>query len=243
MIFQPYICIVIESKVTISSFVKTYAIFIMALAQNPMTGQMSGTVGNIVTSKRAKQNLVRSKAFKPRNANSEQQQKQRGGFKLIVDEYQSWGGVIELGFTEVPEGQTPYTLFMAANLPGAIDKSGVEPVIDYSKLAVSDGSLPAMIVTEVSIVAEGISISYKTPLRVPRVNETDEVVAIAKTYTGEILIDTKERGAETVGTILIDYPGIQASDVQCCYLYARSADTSKASKSVFIRLTALHPQI
>ena len=215
----------------------------MAKAQNPMTGQMSGTVGNIVTSTRAKQNLVRAKAFKPRNANSEPQQKHRGGFKLIVDEYQSWGGVIDLGFPEVPEGQTPYTQFMAVNLPKAIDNSGVEQQIDYTKLTVSDGSLPVLTVTEVSIVAEGISITYKTPLKVPKVNETDEVVAIAKTYTGEILIDTKERGAETVGTILIDYPGIQASDVQCCYLYARSADASKASKSVFIRLTALHPQI
>ncbi len=215
----------------------------MAVAQNPMTGQMSGTVGNIVTSTRAKQNLVRSKAFKPRNANSESQQKHRGGFKLIVDEYQSWGGVIDLGFVEVPEGQTPYTLFMAANLPGSIDKTGIDPVIDYSKLTVSDGSLPAVTVTETAIVAEGINISYKTPLRVPKVNETDEVVAIAKTYTGEILIDTKVRGTESIGTILISYPGVQESDVQCCYVFVRSEDAGKASKSVFIRLTALHPQI
>ena len=209
----------------------------MATSQNPLTGQMSGTVGNFVTSTRAKQNLVRSKAFQPRDANSESQQMQRGCFKLIVDEYQSWGGVIDLGFPEVPEGQTSYTLFMAANLPKAIDKGGTQAVIDYTLLTVADGSLPVMLITEAAIVAEGISISYKNLLRIPKVNETDEVVAIAKTTMGEILIDTKVRGAESVGTIIISYQGIQSVDVQCCYLYVRSADGSKTSKSVYVPLT------
>ncbi len=208
----------------------------MAVAQNPMTGQMSGTVANFVTSTRAKQNLVRSKAFKPRNAKSELQQKHRGGFKLIVDEDQSWGGVMELGFPEVPEGQSPYNVFMSVNLPNAIDNSGAEPVIDYTKLSVSDGSLPALVVPEASIVAGGISISYKTSLLIPKVNETDEVVAIAKTTAGEVLIETKVRGAEAVGTIVIPYPGINVSDVKCCYLYVRSKDGSKASKSVYVAL-------
>jgi hypothetical protein len=208
----------------------------MAVAQNPMTGQMSGTVANFVTSTRAKQNVVRSKAFKPRNANTESQQKQRGSFKLIVDENQSWGGIIDLGFPEVAEGQTSSNLFMVANLPKAIDKSGAEPVIDYSKLIVANGSLPVMVITEASIVAEGISIGYKTNVIIPKINETDEVVAIAKTTAGEILINKKVRGAEAIGTITIEYQGIQVADVRCCYLFVRSADGSKASKSVFVPL-------
>jgi len=93
-----------------------------------------------------------------------------------------------------------------------------------------------MVVSEASIVAEGISIGYKTNVIIPKINETDEVVAIAKTKAGEVLIETKVRGSEPVGTIVISYPGIKAADVKCCYLYARSTDSSKASTSVYVPL-------
>ena len=208
----------------------------MAQAQNPLTGQMSGTVANFVTSTRGSKNLVRSKAFNPRNANTEAQQLQRSCFTLVVEEYQSWGGATDLGFPENSDGQSAYNLFMAANLPGAIDKSGAEPVIVYSKLQVSNGSLPIVVISNVTINAAGISISYQTNVRIPKINATDEVVAIAKTNIGEILMDTKVRGAETTGTIVIDYPGILAADVKCCYLFVRSADGSKASRSVYIHI-------
>ncbi len=195
---------------------------------------MSGTVANFVTSSRGSKNLVRSKAFNPRNANTAAQQLQRSCFTLVVDEYQSWGGITDLGFPENSEGQSAFNLFMAANLPGAIDKSGAEPVIDYSKLQVANGSLPIVIISNATVGAAGISISYQTNVRIPKINATDEVVAIAKTNIGEILMDTKARGAETTGTIVIDYPGILAADVKSCYLFVRSADGSKASRSVYV---------
>ena len=236
MLFWVYICTSLRHKKGALSFWKVEVTLIMAVAQNPMTGQMSGTVANFVTSTHGKQNVIRSKAFKPRNANTESQQKQRSSFKLVVEEYQSWGGITDLGFPEVEVGQSPYNLFMAANLPKAIDNSGLESVIDYTKLKVANGSLPVMIVTEASIVAEGISIGFKTNIIIPKINETDEVIAIAKTTAGEILINKKVRGAESVGTILIECPGILADDVKCCYLFVRSMDGSKASLSFYVPL-------
>ena len=225
-----------KQRVACCHFGQLMAPTFMAVAQNPMTGQMSGTVGNFVTCTHGKQNVIRSKAFKPRNANTESQQKQRSSFKLVVGEYQSWGGITDLGFSELAEGQSPYNLFMAANLPKAIDNSGAEAVIDYSKLIVANGSLPVMVVTEASIVAEGIQIGYKTNVIIPKINETDEVIAIAKTTAGEVLIESKVRGVESIGSILISYPGIKTTDVKCCYLFARSVDGNKASKSVYVPL-------
>jgi len=157
-------------------------------------------------------------------------------FTLIVEEYQSWGGITGLGFPENSDGQSAFNLFMAANLPGAIDKSGAEPVIVYSKLQVANGSLPIVVINNVTVNDAGISISYQTNVRIPKVNATDEVVAIAKTNIGEILMNTKTRGAETSGTIMIDYPDIKASDVKCCYLFVRSGDGSKASRSVYVTI-------
>ena len=67
----------------------------MARSQNPLTGKMSGTVGNFVTSSLGSQNIVRTKAFSHRDANSEAQQKQRGGFKMIGELYQMLGSIPE----------------------------------------------------------------------------------------------------------------------------------------------------
>jgi len=208
----------------------------MALSQNPMTGQMTGSMANFVTSSRNGQNEIRSKAFNPRNANTPAQQLQRACFKLVADEYQSFGGTTDEGFPERESGKSGYNLFVAANLPAAIDKSGAEPVIDYSKLVVANGSLPQVVVQGAAIVAGGISISYQTNVRVLKVNASDEVVVVAKTLIGELLLEKQVRGEAKTGTILVDYPGIKATDVKCCYLFVRNADGSKASKSTYIEL-------
>jgi len=201
-----------------------------------MTGQMSGSMANFVTTTRNGENVIRSKAFNPKDANSPAQQLQRACFKLIGDEYQSFGGLIDEGFAERPMGQTAYNQFMTANLPGAVDKSGAEPVIDYSRLLISSGSLPQVVVTEAAVTAVGISIGYLTNVKIPKVSVTDEVVVVAKTQMGELLLDRQPRGDAKAGTIVLDYPGIDAADVKCCYLFVRSVDGGKTSKSVWVEV-------
>jgi len=208
----------------------------MAHSQNPLSGQMTGSVANFVTSSRNGQNEIRSKAFNPRNANTPAQQLQRACFKLVADEYQSFGGATDEGFPERESGKSGYNLFVAANLPAAIDKSGAKPVIDYSKLVVSDGTLPQVVVTGGSVTAAGISITYQTNAKIPKVNATDVVVVVAKTQIGELLYEKATRTDALSTTILIDYAGIRAADVKCCYLFVLSADGSKASKSVYVPL-------
>ena len=208
----------------------------MSKAQNPMTGQMSGSMANFVTTTHGGQNIIRSKAFNQQDAKTEAQQKQRGGFKMLAEEYVTFGGVTDQGFPENPKGMSAYNLFMAANLPGAIDKSGAESVIDYSKLKIADGSLPPVVVAGGSVDAAGITISYQTNLLIPKVSESDEMVAVAKTSIGELLVSKQVRGADPVGAIVIAYPGINVADLKCCYLFVRSADGSKASKSVYVSL-------
>ncbi len=199
-----------------------------------MTGQMSGSMANFVTTTHGGQNVIRSKAFNQQDAKTEAQQKQRSGFKMLAEEYIGFGGVTDQGFPECPKGMSAYNLFMAANLPGAIDKSGAEPVIDYSKLVVANGSLPPVVVSGGAVTAAGITIGYQTNLLIPKVSATDEVVAVVKTTVGELLVARQARGNDAVSSIAIAYPGITAADVKCCYLFVRTADGSKATKSVFV---------
>ena len=208
----------------------------MATSQNPLSGQMKGSVANFVTSSRNGQNEIRIKAFNPKDANSPAQQLQRACFKLIGDEYQTFGGIPDEGFPERPSNQSGYNQFMAANLPAAIDKSGAEPVIDYSKLTVSNGTLPQVVVTGGSVVPAGISITYQTNVKIPKVKADDVVMVVAKTQIGELLYEKATRTDALSATILIDHSGSQSAVVKCCYLFVLSADGKRASKSVFVPL-------
>ena len=208
----------------------------MSKSQNPLTGQMSGSMANFVTTTRGGQNIIRSKAFNQQDAKTESQMIVRNSFKIGAEEYGTYGGMLDQGFPERPAGQSAYNQFMAANLPGAIDKNGAELVIDYSKLVVSLGSLPQVAVISATFEATGIDVSFKTNLLIPKVNESDEVVLIAKTFLGELLVTKKVRGTDALGVISIAHPGILATDVKCCYLFVRSANGSKASRSVYVPL-------
>jgi len=63
-----------------------------------------------------------------------------------------------------------------------------------------------------------------------------QIKIVTKTQIGELLYEKATRTDALSATILIDYPGIQAADVKCCYLFVLSADGKRASKSVFVPL-------
>lgn len=205
----------------------------MSISQNPLTGGMKNSMANFITTRCGDKNVIRAKAFSPRDAKSSSQQIQRASMKLIVGEHQSLGGITDIGFPAKKSGTSAYNLFVRANVPGALDKSGEVPVIDYSKLIVAQGSLPAIEIASAVVSAAGITISYETDLEMPNVKGTDEVVAFVKTITGKVIISRKPRGAEATNTILISRPGIVVADIVGCYVFVLSNKGKKASNSVF----------
>jgi hypothetical protein len=206
----------------------------MSLAQNPLTGQMRQSMANFVTTVYRGQNVIRAKVFMPKDVNSIAQQKQRACFKLIVDAYEALGGISDIGFPKRPNIFSPFNAYLVANLPNAVNKTGALPVIDYTKLVVSNGSLPKVMVPTALAGATGITLSYKTSTLTPKVSATDEVVALALLKTGELVIARQVRGNEALGTILLSYPDINAADVECCYLFALKEDGSNASDSTYV---------
>jgi hypothetical protein len=206
----------------------------MAHSQNPLTGQMTGSMGNFVTSTRNGKNVIRSKSFSRRDANSEAQQMQRGGFKLIGELYPMLGSIPQEGFAQRASESSVYAAFMAANLSGAIDKSGGEATIDYSKLKVADGTLSAPVVKSATLTAAGITISYQSALKNQLNYPTDELVALALLANGELWIERQPRGEAVQSTILIPTENVELADVLGVYLFSKRADGSKVSKSVFV---------
>jgi len=206
----------------------------MSKSQNPLTGHMSGSMANFTTYTRYGENIIRAKAFNRKDANSVSQIAQRASFKLIVNAYKSFGGIPMLSFKDRMINQTIFNAFVEANLPEAINKSGAVPVIDYSKLLVSRGTLLPVAVPSAEASASGITLTYKTDALTPGVSTKDEVVALAKTKTGELIVARQVRGSEKTATILIPYSGIAANQVECCYLFVLNEDGSNASDSTYV---------
>ena len=195
---------------------------------------MSGTVGNFVTSPYRGQNVVRSKAFNPKDANSEAQQKHRNMFVMIRDEYSSFMPFVSFGFPGRPQSQSPFNAFVAANLPEAVDQSGEYPVIDYSKLVLSKGSLTRVNALSKAVSEQGVTIHYQTLGGNEGVAADDVVSAVMKTASGAVYSASKPRGKEETDFLLLPAAGIVPEDVLCIYLLVLSADKTKASKSVYV---------
>jgi len=209
----------------------------MSLSQNPLTGAMHKSMANFVTTVYRGQNVIRAKVFMPRNVNSIAQQLQRASFKLVVDAFESFGGICDNCFPGRRRTNSPLNAFVKANLSAAVNKSGITPVIDYSKLVIANGTLPAIVTTTGITGATGITIGYESNLDIPKVLASDQMVAIAQTKIGELLIARQVRGSDPLSTILIAYPNITAAEVKCCYVFVQSADGSQVSDSVFVTVT------
>ncbi len=208
----------------------------MSLSQNPLTGQMHKSMANFVTTVYRGQNVIRAKVFMPRNVNSAAQQLQRASFKLVVDLYESFGGLVEESFPKRLMIYSPFNAFMKANLPAAIDKSGGTPVIDYSKVIASSGSIPKVIIKSAVIGAAGITVSYASNTKVPKVTASDQIILFAVTKSGEVEVARQVRGIQTLTDIVLPYPGITLADVECCYLFALSEDGKNASDSTYVEI-------
>ncbi|VBB48629.1 hypothetical protein TRIP_D450084 [uncultured Paludibacter sp.] len=206
----------------------------MATSQNPLTGRMSGTVGNFVATTYRGQNVIRSKAFNPKDANSEAQQKHRSIFKLMSDEYTSLASIISFGFPNRPKNQSPYNAFMAANLPVAVDKSGETPVIDYSKMVLSKGSLPRVNVVSVETGETGITVNYQPRSAYPEASPDDVVTAVVKSTEGMLYSVSKPRGELETDSILLPLLNATTDNVIYIYLMVVSADKQKASQTSYV---------
>ena len=138
------------------------------------------------------------------------------------------------GFPNRPQTQSPYNAFMAANLPFAIDATGSEPVVDYPNLIVANGSLHSVSISSAVLKTEGILIEFASNKGLPNILPTDVVVAFLKTKVGVLSTVEQARGADAVASLLIPATGIVKADLECVYLYTRTADCKKVSKSVFV---------
>ncbi len=208
----------------------------MSIAQNPVMGKMGKSFANVNTYVHRGQNVISAKAFNRRDPNTEAQQNHRNCFKLVSDAWVSLGGYCENGFPLRPQKQTAFNAFVSLNLPGAIDNSGDAPVIDYSALQVSKGSLPGVDNVRASITAQGLTVSGETLVDHAKAQARDMITVLVKRVNKPVKAIRIARGTEADFTVQFELPDIKAAEVEYVYAFANSADGKKASNSVFVAL-------
>ena len=206
----------------------------MARSQNPLTGRMSGGVGNFVTSTYRGQNVIRSKAFTHKDANSDAQKKHRSLFKELSGVYASFASLVADGFPGRPKNQSPYNAFIAANLSEAVDRSGEIPEIDYSRLVLSKGTLPLVNVTSTLVGEDGLTIHYTTLSGITGAASDDVVMAVLKTTEGYVYSASKPRGTNVSDSVVLASSDTAVESVSYIYLMVVSANKTKASQTVYV---------
>jgi len=211
----------------------------MSITQNPLTGLTRKSMGNFTMYKKGHKTIIRSKPFEPKDPKTEEQLRQRSKFKLLAEVYTSFGGITDTGFVENMKDLTAYNLFVSINYRLVYDKNSKNPVVNYSRLLVSKGSIPGISVLESTLTGEGISLRYKTELELPKASATDELTALAKLKSGKLLIAKQVRGAGDTGIIVLACPNLNVAKVECCYLFARSNNGKLSSNSTYVELKHL----
>jgi hypothetical protein len=200
-------------------------------------GKMAKSFANVNTYVHRGQNVISSKAFNRKDANTEAQQAHRNGFKLISELNQSIGGFIESGLPVRPEKQSTYNYFMALNLPNAIDNSGDVAVVDYSLLQIAKGSLPGVNVLSATVANNAITLECDSYFGyTTNAVAEDRITVLCRTKNGALYFTKQARGSDTTCQVVVTVPAATKENIEFVYAFVTSADGKKASNSVYIPL-------
>ena len=208
----------------------------MSIAENPLTGSMRKSMGNFTMYTYNGMNIVRSKAFTIKDPKTEKQLNMRARMSEIAVMYRKFSPIIDMGFPEREEQQSPQNMFVSANFKTAFVMADTVQVFSYPLMMLAKGSLPRVTIPEATTDAEGITLKYDAGALLPDVTATDEIIACALFMTDELLMIRQFIGQESIGTIRLKYPALQTEEVVCCYVFVRSRDGEKASDSVWVEV-------
>jgi hypothetical protein len=178
---------------------------------------------------------MRSRPKKSKKAATAAQQHQRDAFKLVVEFLKPLTPVINVGYQRYQQQKSPMNTAVAYHLENAV--TGTHPLIgiDYSKVMLSTGLLPAAsTVAPVSATAMSVTFEWN--------NDADpDATALTDTLTFVVYNPVKKRVAiataaalrqELLYTMLL--PANFSGDEVQCYLLFVSDNGKQVSNSIYM---------
>lgn len=176
----------------------------MATISQGILGPFSGKVGTVVGAVWKGIATIRSYNPNVTNSNTPAQQEQRAKFSLMVAFLRPFLSLINIGFGLKAIKQTAFNAAMKCNMVNAI--TGVYPAIsvDYSKVLLGEGNLPAALnPSAVSVLANKIDFTWEDNSEESGANLLDKVVLsiyhpVLKKAISVIGETTRTAGTQTV---------------------------------------------
>lgn len=208
----------------------------MAEIRKGILGGVSGKVGNVIGGSWKGIDYVRSLPTGGNSTNTQAQIIQRFKFSLLMHFLQSFTEFLRIGFKGLAVRQTAFNAAMSYNYHNAITGEYPDITIDYTKVAVSRGSLAAAVNPGCTSVEEG-KVTLEWAENVGQNNASDSDVAMFVVYNPELeqSICVYDGGIRADGTSVIDLPvNYVGCDVHCYVSFVKLQDAMSGNVKDFI---------
>lgn len=206
----------------------------MGILRGGITGFVTGRVGDMVFYVLNGKQVVRTmgksaKAPTEKQLTARMQMTVASGFLKHIVEY------LNVGFgPDVVGLENAFNAAVRYNRKDAL--SGVYPdvVLDYSKVLVSKGDLPAADGVVVELLNDGLHFAWSNPAELPYPRGNDQVMLLAYLPSSGSAIYLLEAASREEGTALLPVPSDVLGTQMEVYLSFVSADRKSVSNSVYL---------
>lgn len=204
----------------------------MGTINQGITGGFSGKVGTVIGSNWNGVDYMRGIPTHMANPQTEGQQNQRAKVALMMKFLRPLKDLLRVGFKKQAVKMSPFNAAMSYNLAHAVTNTSPDLAIDYSKVLVSQGKLPAAVSPEVTSPATGqVEFRWKDNSSDKGALPTDRAVLLMYNPEKGQVITLMEGNMRTEGNQLVTLPTAFAGVEVHCYIAFRNATQTMISDS------------
>jgi len=213
----------------------------MGKIKKGILGGFSGKVGTVVGANWKSISYMRSLPQKVKNPRTLLQRKQRGKFSIVMELLKPLTAILRIGWKNYAKNQTPTNAAMAYTLANAVTGTFPDFKIDYTKVLISQGSLPSVTGTSATSTGRKINLAWDDNSGVGTAKATDKTLVVIVNPTKGETISLAEGTSRSDAGQSIDVPNDWVGNKVEVYLGFAAESGKEVSNSLhFSQITILN---
>lgn len=206
----------------------------MATINHGVMGGFSGAVGTVVGGNWNGIDYMRARASDKKDAKSPAQLDQRARFRAVMQFLKPFKAFLPVGFKNHKVGVSPYNAASSLNLQHALKGVSPDYSIDYSKVRISQGSLPGAL-NPVIVSGQDGQIAFRWENNSAKINAmaNDKAVLVVYNPQKEQAVTFLSNNSRLSGSGVFALPASFAGDEVHCYIAFQNASQTIISDSQY----------
>lgn len=201
----------------------------MAIFRSTIFTDIKKSIGNVTFTKLKGQLIAKQKIYQTANPRTALQTEQREKLSLMVRSWKSSSALGNFAIKEYDRVRTPYSQYISMNIDNATTYGALGAAIDYTKLAISKGSLEVPAGLTATIATNIVTFTYVAAGHF-NANNANDIIYVAIIEPAKEFVSYKEIGLRGVdGNTTITVTGGASPDVVYGFGFALSEDMRKGS--------------